>query len=73
MRGLKQVQKYNFLKFIIILLGVIAIYFYFFEEKFSEYNLKKSISACVIAQKRISVSLDVEKTKRFCEEKIGKQ
>ena len=73
MSGLKQMQKYNFLKFIIVLLGVIAIYFYFFEEKFREYNLKKSILSCVIAQKRISDSLDVEKAKISCEEKIRKQ
>ena len=62
--------KYNFLKFIIILLGIIVVYFFFFKEKFSEYNLKKSISACLVAQKRTSESFDLEKSKKYCEERI---
>ena len=63
-------EKYKFLKFIIILLGIIAIYFYFFHEKFSEYNLKKSTLACIVAQKRTSESFDFEKSKKYCEEKV---
>jgi len=70
MKGLKQVLKYNFLKFIIVLIGIISVYFFFFKEKFSEYNLKKSISACVVAQKRISESFDLEKSKKYCEEVV---
>ena len=65
--------KYNFLKFIIILLGIIAVYFYFFKEKFSEYNLKKSISACVVAQKRTSESFNLEESKKYCKEQINKK
>ena len=65
--------KYNFLKFIIIFLGLIVVYYYFFHEKFSEYNLKKSISACVLAQKRTSELFDLEKAKKYCEKKIGKK
>jgi len=66
-------EKYNFLKFIIILLGVIAIYFFFFKEKFSEYNLKKSISACVVAQKKMLETFNLEKSKKYCEKKIRKK
>ena len=73
MKELKKEQRYNFLKFIIILFGIIAVYFYFFQEKFSEYNLKKSISACVLAQKRTSESFDLEKSKKYCEENVGKK
>ena len=58
-------KKFNFLKFIIILLGIIAVYFYFFHEKFSQYNLEKSISACIVAQKRPSESFDFEKSKKY--------
>ena len=47
-------MKKNLLKFIIILLGIFAVYFYFLKDKFTGYNLKKSIQACVIAQKRTS-------------------
>ena len=73
MKELKQMSKYNFLKFIIILLGIISIYFYFFKDKFSEYNLEKSIQACVIAQKRTSEAFDLEKSRKYCEEVVRKQ
>ncbi len=63
----------KFLKFIIILLGIIAVYFYFFKDKFSEYNLKKSISACIVAQQRTSETFDLEKSKKHCEETVRKQ
>ena len=66
-------MKKKFLKFIIILAGIIVVYFYFFEEKFSDYNLKKSISACVVAQKRTSETFDLEKSKKYCEETVRKQ
>ena len=63
-----QLLKNNFLKFIVILLGVVVIYF--LRTNFSEYNLGKSISACVVAQKRTSESFDYEKAKKFCEDEI---
>ena len=66
-------MKNNFLKFIIILIGLIAIYFYFFKDKFSEYNLEKSINACIVAQKRTSETFDMKKTKKYCEEQVRKQ
>jgi len=65
--------KYNFLKFITILLAMIAVYFYFFKEKFSEYNLKKSISACVVGQQRTSESFNMEESKKYCEEVVRKK
>tara|TARA_B100001123_G_C15058913_1_gene926746 strand:- start:60 stop:272 length:213 start_codon:yes stop_codon:yes gene_type:complete len=66
-------SKYNFFKYIIISLGIIAIYFYFFKEKFSEYNLQKSISACVVAQKKTSESFNLEESKKYCEEEVKKR
>ena len=66
-------MKKNFLKFIIILAGVITVYFYFFKDKFSEYNLEKSIQACLIAQKRTSEAFDLEKSRKYCEEVVRKQ
>ena len=66
-------MKKKFLIFIIVGFGIISVYFYFFKEKFSEYNLKKSISACVVAQKRTSESFDLEKSKKYCEEQVRKQ
>ena len=66
-------MKKKFLKFIIILAGIIVVYFYFFKEKFSDYNLKKSISACIMANKKISKSSNFEEVKKYCEDQIGKK
>jgi len=66
-------MKYNFIKFVVILFGIIFVYFYFFKEKFSDYNLKKSISACIMANKKISKSSNFEEVKKYCEDQIGKK
>ena len=57
----------------IILFIIFIVIAYFFISKYSNHNLTKAISSCVIAQKRMSNSLDIEKLKKFCEEKIRKQ
>ena len=57
---------------IIVVLGAILL-IYFLKTNFSEYNLKKSVSACVLAKKRTSESFDLEKSKKFCEEAILKK
>ncbi len=64
-------MKDKMLKLIIILLGIIIIYFS--KTKFSEYNLQKAVSACVVAQKRTSESFDLEKSKKYCEEQVKKE
>ena len=64
-------MKDKILKLIIILLGLIVIYLS--KTKFSEYNLQKAISACVVAQKRTSQSFDLEKSKKYCEEQVKKE
>ena len=66
-------MKYNFIKFVVILFGIIFVYFYFLKEKFSDYNLKKSISACIMANKKISKSSNFEEVKKYCEDQIGKK
>ena len=65
--------KFKFLKFTIVFLGIIAVYFFFFKEKFGEYNLKKSISACVVAQKKTLKSFNLEESKKYCEKQVSKQ
>ena len=40
--------------------------------KFSDHNLKKSISACILAQLQTAESPNVEKAKKVCEERIKK-
>ena len=64
-------MKKNILKLIYILIGIILIYFA--KTSFTEYNLEKSISACVLAKKRTSASFNFEKSKKYCEEKVTKQ
>ena len=56
---------------IFILVGIILIYF--LKTNFTEYNLEKSINACIVAQKRTSETFDMEKTKKYCEEEVRKQ
>ena len=65
-------MKNKILKFIFILVGMIVV-IYFLRTNFSEYNLKKTVSACIIAQKRTSKSFDLEKANKFCEKEIRKQ
>ena len=64
-------MKKNILKLIYILIGIILIYFA--KTSFTEYNLEKSINACIVAQKRTSETFDLEKTKKYCEENVRKQ
>ena len=55
----------------LIIFGVIVLYI--FQIKYSDHNLNKSISACVVAKKQTSKSFDLKKAKKFCEEEIKKQ
>ena len=62
-------MKNKISKFIFILIGIFVIYF--LRTNFSEYNLKKTVSACILA-KQTSQSFNLQKAKKFCEEEIGK-
>ena len=64
-------MKNKISKFILILTAIII--FYILRTGFSEYNLKKTVSACVLTQKQTSKSFDVQKAKQFCEKTIMKQ
>ena len=55
----------------LIIFGVIVLYI--FQIKYSDHNLNKSISACVVAKKQTSKSFDLKKAKKFCEDEIKKQ
>ena len=61
----------NNLKMIaLIIFGVIVLYI--FQIKYSDYNLNKSISACIVAQKQTSKSFDLKQAKKLCQEEITK-
>ena len=62
----------NNLKMIaLIIFGAIVLYI--FQIKYSDHNLNKSISACVLAQKQTSKSFDLKQAKKLCKEEINKQ
>ena len=59
-------MKKNILLVIFIIVAVFVI------SKFSDHNLKKTISACILAQLQTAESPDVEIAKKVCEERIKK-
>ena len=59
-------MKKNILLVIFIIIGMIAA------SKFSDHNLKKTISACILAQLQTDESPDVEIAKKVCEERLKK-
>ena len=60
-------MKKNILLVIFIIIGMIVIL------NFSDHNLKKSISACIVAQLQTAESADAEKAKKVCEERLKKE
>ena len=59
----------NLLIFIFIIFGIVVIL------NFSDYNLKRSVDACLAGSQKLSKSkiTDLEKAKEFCEEEIKKK
>ena len=53
-----------------ILLVVFIVFAFIIIFNYSDYNLKRTISACLLGKKQTSDSYDLEKAKKFCEEKI---
>ena len=61
----------NFKMITLIIFGIIVLFI--FQIKYSDHNLNKSISACVLAQKQTSKSFDLKQAKKLCKEEINKQ
>ena len=55
---------------IILFIVVSIIALYFIRNNYKDYNLKRTISACIFAQKQNSEKFDLEKAKSLCEKKI---
>jgi len=60
-------MKKNILIIVFIVVGV------FVASQFSDYNRNKSISACVIAQKKKAENFDINEAKKLCEKVIKKK
>ena len=54
----------NILIFIFIVLGMIVVL------NFKDHNLKRAVDACVAGSQKLSESVNIKETKKFCEEKI---
>ena len=57
-------------KLFTVLFAILIIYF--LKTNFTQYNLEKSISACILGQKQKSESFNLEEAKKFCEKKSRK-
>ena len=60
----------NFKMIALIILGIIILSIFRF--KYSDYNLNRTIDACIVAQKKTSQSFDKEQARKFCKEEIKK-
>ena len=56
----------------IILLIVGIVFLLIASTMFKEHNLKKTISACIVAEKQTSESFDPVKAKKMCEKRMQK-
>ena len=63
-------MKNKILTVIFVIVGIIILFLS--RNIYSDYNLKKTVAACVMAQKKISNSFNIEEAKQFCEDKIRK-
>jgi len=61
----------KFLKTILFII-ISVILLYFARYSFKEFNSKKVISACILAQKQTSQNFDMDIVRKECEKKIQK-
>tara|TARA_B100000427_G_C15513618_1_gene597249 strand:- start:1850 stop:2053 length:204 start_codon:yes stop_codon:yes gene_type:complete len=64
-------MKNNTKLILIIIIGI--TFLYLTKGKYSEYSLKKSISACMIAQKQKSSNMTKLEAEKFCKSEIKKK
>ena len=57
----------------IISVIVVVIILFLVRNIYSDHNLKKTVAACVLAQKQTSKSFDLKQAKKLCKEEINKQ
>lgn len=64
-------MKINIKEILFLIIAIILLYLV--SNKYNDYSLNKSISACVIAQKNTSKSKNIEEIKKYCEKEIKKK
>ena len=55
---------------LLLFLGAAIIFLYMSVDKYEEFSLKKSISACVIAKSKLKKELKPEQARIICEKEI---
>ena len=61
-------MKKNILTIGLVVLAILVLSL--LRTNYKEHNLKRTISACVLAKKQTSTSFNLEEAKKFCEEEI---
>ena len=61
----------NIKMILLVIFGIIALYI--FQINNSDYNLNKTISACIVAQKQTSEKFDPKIAKEYCIAQIKKK
>ena len=56
----------NILIFIFIVIGMLVIL------NFSDHNFKRAVDACIAGSQKLSENVNIEETKKFCEDQIQK-
>tara|TARA_Y100000992_G_scaffold301579_1_gene272842 strand:+ start:353 stop:544 length:192 start_codon:yes stop_codon:yes gene_type:complete len=56
----------NILIFIFIVIGMLVIL------NFSDHNFKRAVDACIAGSQKLSENVNIEETKKFCEDQIKK-
>ena len=54
----------------LVVFGIIMLFI--FNDQYKSHNLKKTISACMLAQKKTSKSITPEQARIICEKEINK-
>ena len=55
---------------LLLFLGAAIIFLYMSVDKYEEFSLKKSISACVITKSKIKKNMSPQEARKVCEDEI---
>ena len=54
-----------------IIISIVALWFV--RNQYSDFNISKTISACIVAQKQTSENFDPKVDKEYCKKQINKK
>ncbi len=64
-------MKNKIITVLLILVGIFVLFF--IRSNYSEHNLKRTIEACILAQKQTSKNFNKKESRKYCEEEIKKR